>query len=51
MLHTDSHASGSGVVWWKGRTILGVKFKLLYSETALSREPFGIEHVQIHFFV
>jgi hypothetical protein len=40
MLHTDSHASYSGAVWQEGRTILGAKSKLLYSEIALSQKPF-----------
>jgi hypothetical protein len=41
-LHTDSHASDSGAVRREGRTILGAKFKVLYSEIALSRKPFRI---------
>jgi hypothetical protein len=31
----------------EGKTILGAKFKLLYSEKALSRKPFGIGHMYI----
>jgi hypothetical protein len=49
--HTDSHASYSGAVWRERRTILGAKFKLLYSEIALSWKPFGIGHMQIHTFL
>jgi hypothetical protein len=48
--HTDSHASDSGAVWWEGRTILDAKYKLLYSEIALSWKPFGMTHVHTHIF-
>jgi hypothetical protein len=45
MLHTGSHGSDSGGVWWEGRTILGTKSKILYSEIALSQNLFRIGHV------
>jgi hypothetical protein len=51
MLHTDSHASDSGAVWREGRIILGAKSKVLYSEIALCRAPFGIGHVYISIFL
>jgi hypothetical protein len=50
-LHTDSHASDSGAVRRERRTILGTKSKLLYSEIALSRKPFGIGHMYIYTFL
>jgi hypothetical protein len=34
----------------EGRIILGAKPKLLYSEIALSRKPFGIGHMYIYSF-
>ena len=46
-LHTDTHASYSGAVWREGRTILGSKSKLLYSEIALSWKPFGVGHIVV----
>ena len=49
-LHTDSHASYSGAVRQEWRTIFGAKFKLLYSEIALSRKPFRIGHTYIYTF-
>jgi hypothetical protein len=51
MLHTDSHASDSGAVWWEGRTILGAKSKLLYSEIAVSWKLFGIGHMYTYTFL
>ena len=48
--NTDSHASYSGAVWRKWRRILGAKFKLLYSETALSRKQFVIGHMYVYTF-
>jgi hypothetical protein len=50
-LRTDSHASDSGAVWRERKTILGPKSKLLYSEIALSRKPFGIGHMYIYNFL
>ena len=50
MLHTDSHASDSGTVRREGRTIPGAKSKQLYSETALSRKPFGIGNMYLQSF-
>jgi hypothetical protein len=49
-LHTDSHASDSGAVRREGRKILGAKSKLLYSEIAVPRKPFGIGLMYIHTF-
>jgi hypothetical protein len=49
-LHTDSHASDSGAVR-PVRTILGAKFKLLYSEIALFRKLFEIGHMYIYTFL
>jgi hypothetical protein len=51
MLHTNSHASDSGAVGREGRTILGAKSKLLYSEIVKSRKPFGIGHMYIYTFL
>jgi hypothetical protein len=42
-LHNDS-----GAVRRERRTIVGTKFKLLHSEIALSRKPFGIWHMYIY---
>jgi hypothetical protein len=50
-LHTKLHASDSGIVWWEGRTILGAKSKLSYSETALSSKSFRIGHMYIYTFL
>jgi hypothetical protein len=50
-LHTNSHASDSGVVWREGRIILDDKSKLLYSEIALPRKPFGIGHMYMYTFL
>jgi hypothetical protein len=44
-LHTNSYASDSGAVQQEGRIILGAKFKLLYSEIALSWKPLRIGHM------
>ena len=49
-IHTDSHASYSGAARREWRTILGAKFKLLYSETALSRKQFVIGHMYVYTF-
>jgi hypothetical protein len=35
----------------EGRTIFGAKSKLLYSEVALSRKPFGMIHMYIYTFL
>ena len=51
MLPTDSHASYSGSVWREWRTVLGAKSKLLYSEMALCRKPFGIGHTYMYTFL
>jgi hypothetical protein len=34
----------------EGRTVLGAKSKLLYSETAISRKPFAIGHMYVYTF-
>lgn len=49
--HTNLHASDSGTVWWEGRTILGAKSKLSYSETALSSKPSGIGNMYTYTFL
>ena len=46
-LHTDSHASDSGAVERKRRTILDTQAKPLHIQMSLSRKPFGIGHVFI----
>jgi hypothetical protein len=51
MLHTDSHGSDSGALWREGRTILGTKSKLLYSEIALPRKFLGIEYMYVYTFL
>jgi hypothetical protein len=43
-LHTDSHASDIGALWWEGRKISRSKFKIL---CAKYRKPFGIGHMFI----
>jgi hypothetical protein len=43
-LHTDSHASDSGALRWKGRKILHAKLQIL---RAKYRKPFGIGHMFI----
>jgi hypothetical protein len=50
-LHTDSHDLDSGAVRREGRTILGAKSELLYSEIPLSRKRFGIGHMYVHNFL
>ena len=50
-LHTDSHASCSGAVRQEGRTLLGAKSELLYSEIARSQKLFGIGHMYIYTFL
>jgi hypothetical protein len=44
-LHIDSHASCGGAVRKEGKTILGVKTKILYSEIAIPRKKFRTGHV------
>jgi len=51
MIHSDSRASDSGAVRRQGRTIFDAKYKLLYSETALSGNPFAIEHMYRNSFM
>jgi hypothetical protein len=51
MLHTESHASDSGAIWWEGRTTLGAKSKLLYSEIALSQRNRSEEDMYIYTFL
>ena len=45
-----SHVSESGTVRREGRTILGGKLKLLYSEEALPWKPFAIGCMHIYAF-
>ena len=47
-LHTDLRASYSGAVRREGRTILGNKSKLLYSEIALYWKLFVIGHMYVY---
>jgi hypothetical protein len=50
MLYTDSHASYSSAIQQEGRTVLGTKSKLPYSEIALPQKPFGMGHMYIYTF-
>jgi hypothetical protein len=50
-LHTDSHASDSGVAGREGRTLLSAQDNPLCSQMALSRKPFGIGHMFIQSFM
>jgi hypothetical protein len=49
---TDANANGqasvSGAVWREGWTLLGAKFKLPYSDIALSLKPLAIGHVYMY---
>jgi hypothetical protein len=49
-LHTDSRTSDRGAIRREGRIVLGAKSKLLYSEIAPFRKPFGIGHMYIYTF-